>query len=334
MLSLRFASRGVRGAAARRPMSASPAALVKQLRAESGAPMMECKRAIDAVGTDGGMQAALEWLRKRGTALAAKKAGREALQGLVGVVVRDGPGERWGAAVEVNSETDFVSRNETFLELVESVARAAAAHAESRGTEGELSLDELRQAVTPSGATVADALTDAVTAIRENIVLRRASALRAGDGGAIEPYVHGAAAPARAGFQAGRIGTLVAVDGGGAEGAAEAARGVAMHVAAAAPRYLARGDVPAGALEHERGILREQALAEGKPDAVADKIVEGRLGKFFEEQCLLEQQYVVAASDAKPPKVADVLPPGASFRQFVRMQCGETVAADAAAASK
>lgn len=313
--------------APRRALAVS-AKQVKELRASTGAPMIECKQALEEAGPD--MEAALEWLRKKGTAVAAKKAGRETAQGLVGVAVAGGgpSGEDWwGALVEVNSETDFVARNERFVDLVGGIARAAVRRAKAHADAG-LTVEALAEAETEPGVTVADALTDAITSIRENIVVRRVRVVRAAAGeGVIAPYVHGAAAPAANGVQAGRVGTLVALRGpAGAEPDAGLGRRLAMHVAAANPTYLARGDVPEEVLAKEREILRTQALEQGKPESVVDKMIQGRLNKFYEETCLADQTFLVASGDdGKPPKVAKVLPAGTEIQEFAKFVCGEAV---------
>lgn len=255
-------------------MAEITAALVKELRDKTGAGMMDCKRALTETGGD--LEAAVDWLRKKGLAAAAKKAGRVAAEGLIGVVAQ---GAR-GAMVEVNAETDFVARNEQFQDFVRRVADVALA------TDGDV--ERVRTASYPGGGTVGDKLTNLVATIGENMSLRRAAALKVAKG-VVASYVHSAAAPGL-----GKIGVLVALESAGDEGKLLAlGKQLAMHVAAANPQALSIAEVDPKALERERGVLREQAAASGKPPAVVEKMVEGRLRKYYEDVVLLEQLYVV-----------------------------------------
>ncbi|HKR19020.1 MAG TPA: translation elongation factor Ts [Stellaceae bacterium] len=256
-------------------MAEVTAALVKDLREKTGAGMMDCKRAL--AETQGDLEGAVDWLRKKGLAAAAKKAGRVASEGLVGVAVKGNV----GALVEVNAETDFVARNETFQNYVRTVAQIAL----DKGDD----VEALKAAPFPdSGRTVGEELTHMIATIGENMSLRRAKRLAVAKG-AVVAYMHSALAPGL-----GKIGVLVAL---GSDALADklnaAGRNLAMHVAAANPRYLDTGSVDAKDLERERGVLREQAKASGKPDNIIDKMVEGRLKKFYEDTVLLEQVYVV-----------------------------------------
>ncbi|HEX3498452.1 MAG TPA: translation elongation factor Ts [Stellaceae bacterium] len=255
-------------------MAEITASLVKELREKTGAGMMDCKRALGE--TQGDIEGAVDWLRKKGLAAAAKKAGRIAAEGLVGVATAGNA----GAVVEVNSETDFVARNEAFQNFVRQVADLALAKGD---------LDSVTAAAFPgTGRSVAEELTHLVATIGENMSLRRIRRLEVGKG-VVVSYVHNALV---AGL--GKIGVLVAL-----ESAADAARlsalgkQLAMHVAAANPQFLTIADVDAASLDRERDILREQAKASGKPDAIIDKMVEGRLRKYYEEVVLLEQIFVV-----------------------------------------
>ena len=256
-------------------MAEVTAALVKELRDKTGAGMMDCKRALGE--TSGDMEGAVDWLRKKGLAAAAKKAGRVAAEGLVGVATR-GPA---GAVVEVNSETDFVARNELFQAFVRTVAALAV------GGSGDV--EELKRAPYPgTGRTVAEELTELVGRIGENLVLRRSARLAVGEG-LVASYMHNALAPGL-----GKIGVLVALESAAsAEALAELGRQLAMHVAAASPLYLDIAAVPQAALERERAVLREQAAGSGKAEAIVERMVEGRLRKFYEETVLLEQIFVI-----------------------------------------
>jgi len=251
------------------------AALVKELREKTGAGMMDCKRALG--DSNGDIEAAVDWLRKKGLSAAAKKAGRVAAEGLIGVATRDAA----GALVEVNSETDFVARNEAFQSFVRTIADLAVS--------GHGELDALTRTPYPeTGRSVEEELTHLIATIGENLVLRRSVRLSVGQGGVFS-YVHNTLGPGL-----GKIGVLVALESGAPRAAfADLGRQLAMHVAAASPLYLDIPSVPPAALERERGVLREQALASGKSGGIIDRMVEGRLRKFYEEFVLTEQIFVV-----------------------------------------
>jgi len=291
-------------------MAEITAALVKDLREKTGAGMMDCKKALTETGGD--LEGAVDWLRKKGLAAAAKKAGRVAAEGLVGVVTE---GKR-GAVVEINSETDFVARNEAFQDFVSTVARLAL---DAGGD-----LDTLSGASYPeTGNTVAERLTDLIAKIGENLNLRRTGCLEVSEG-AVASYVHNQAAPGL-----GKIGVLVALESSGDQAKLEAlGKQVAMHVAAAAPQAIDSTGVDASALERERSVLSEQARASGKPEEIIAKMVEGRLRKFYEEVCLLEQTYVIDGENkvGKALKQAEAAV-GAPIRVagFLRFQLGEGV---------
>ena len=251
------------------------AALVKELRDKTGAGMMDCKRALGDTGGD--IEGAVDWLRKKGLAAAAKKSGRVAAEGLVGVATRG----HAGAAVEVNSETDFVARNELFQNFVRTAGVLAL------GAGGDV--DALKEAPYPgTGRTVAGELTELVARIGENLVLRRSAHLEV-ERGVVASYVHNSLGPGL-----GKIGVLVALESE-AEGDALAGVGrqLAMHVAAAKPLYIDIAAVSPAALDRERAVLREQAQASAKTEAIVERMVEGRLRKFYEEVVLLEQIFVI-----------------------------------------
>jgi elongation factor Ts len=256
-------------------MAEVTAALVKELRDKTGAGMMDCKRALGDSGGD--IEAAVDWLRKKGLSAAAKKAGRVAAEGLIGAAVRGTA----GALVEVNSETDFVARNKAFQSFVQTVGELAVA--------GDGGLESLMQTPYPSsGRTVEAELTYLISTIGENLVLRRSTRLAVGQGGVFS-YVHNALGPG-----IGKIGVIVALESSAPGGAlAELGKQLAMHVAAAAPLYLDIASVAESALERERNVLREQARASGKAEGIIERMVDGRLRKFYEEVVLLEQIFVV-----------------------------------------
>jgi elongation factor Ts len=291
-------------------MAEITAALVKELRDRTGAGMMDCKRALGDTGGD--IEGAVDWLRKKGLAAAAKKAGRVAADGLVGVATR-GPA---GAVVEVNSETDFVARNELFQALVRAVAALAA------GGDGDV--EALKQMPYPgTDRTVADELTELVGRIGENLVLRRTARLAVGKGH-VASYVHNSLAPGL-----GKIGVLVALESEASGEAVETlGRQLAMHVAAANPQYLDTASVPGSALDRERAVLREQAQGSGKTDAIVERMVEGRLRKFYEEVVLLEQVFVIDG-ETRVSKVVEAAAKAAGkpvrVAGFVRYALGEGV---------
>jgi elongation factor Ts len=256
-------------------MAEVTAALVKELREKTGAGMMDCKRALDDSGGD--IEVAVDWLRKKGLATAANKAGRVAAEGLIGVATQ-GP---IGAVVEVNSETDFVARNKEFQSFVKSVSELAL--------DGDGEIEVLKEAIFPSsGRTVEAELTHLISTIGENLVLRRLQRLSTREG-AVFSYVHNALGPG-----IGKIGVIVVLTSSApADELAGLGKQLAMHVAAASPLYLDIASVPQSALDRERGVLREQARASGKPEGIIEKMVDGRLRKFYEEVVLLEQIFVV-----------------------------------------
>ena len=291
-------------------MTQITAALVKELRDRTGAGMMDCKRAL--IETAGDIEAAVDWLRKAGLAAAARKAGRIAAEGLVAVAVDGGT----GAVVEVNAETDFVARNETFQDFVRTVAGIALERGGDVTAVGSAAYPE-------TDGTVDGRLKALVATIGENMTLRRAAVVKA-EPGIVATYVHNAIAPGL-----GRIGVLVALESE-ADGADLEAlgRGLAMHVAAASPQAVARDDVDPAALEREKSVFAEQARASGRPAEFIDKMVQGRLRKYFEEVCLLEQTYVIDG-ETRVEKVlqaaAEELGAAVSVAAFVRFALGEGV---------
>jgi elongation factor Ts len=290
-------------------MAEITASLVKELRDKTGAGMMDCKKALTE--TSGDIEAAVDWLRKKGLAAAAKKAGRIAAEGLVAVAA-SGPR---GAVLEVNAETDFVARNDQF----QAFAAAAAEVALSVGGD----LEKAKVAAFPGGGTVADKLTSLVATIGENMSLRRSASL-AVPAGVVVSYIHNAVAPGL-----GKIGVLVALESTGAADRLSAlGKQIAMHVAAANPSALDIGSVDPSALERERAILSEQAAASGKPAQVIEKMVEGRLRKFYEETVLLEQVFVVDGESRVKDVVAGVaneLGTSVKLAGFLRYALGEGV---------
>ncbi|BCH09880.1 elongation factor Ts [Mesorhizobium sp. 131-3-5] len=250
------------------------AAQVKELRDLTGAGMMDCKAALNE--TNGNMEEAVDWLRKKGISKADKKAGRTAAEGLIGVDA----GVREAAIVEVNSETDFVARNEQFQELVRNIAKVALAY----GT-----TEAVAAAKYPgSDKTVTEVIKDAVGTIGENISFRRSAKLTVPHG-AVATYVHNSVAD-----NLGKLGVLVAIETTGNEHAANAfARQVAMHVAATNPMALTAEQIDPAAVEREKAIFSDQARQSGKPEAIIEKMVEGRLRKFYEEVVLLKQAFVL-----------------------------------------
>ncbi len=255
-------------------MAEITAALVKNLREKTGAGMMDCKKALTESAGD--LEAAVDWLRKKGLAAAAKKAGRVAAEGLVGVAAEG----LKGAIVEVNSETDFVARNDAFQGFVSSTVSMAL------GAGGDF--DALLAAECPGGGTVASNLTDMIAKLGENMSVRRAGLLQVSDG-VVAAYTHNQVAPGL-----GKIGVLVALESSGDKAKLAAfGRQLAMHVAATNPQALDSSDLDPAAVERERRVLGEQARASGKPENVVEKMIEGRLRKFYEEVCMLDQVFVI-----------------------------------------
>jgi elongation factor Ts len=290
-------------------MAEITAGSVKELRERTGAGMMDCKKAL--AETKGEMEAAIDWLRAKGLAAAAKKAGRTAAEGLVGVAVE---GHR-GAVVEVNSETDFVAKNEIFQDFVRNVAKLALQH----GTD----VEALSAAQYPEGGSVQEKLTDNIAKIGENQSLRRATVVEVNEG-AVVSYVHNQVAPGL-----GKIGVLVALESAApAEALTALGKQIAMHVAAAHPQALDADSLDPALVERERAVAMEKAKESGKPQNIIEKMVEGGLAKFRKDNALLSQLFVM---DNKTP-VAEVVASaakdagtGITLRGFVRFQLGEGI---------
>lgn len=283
-------------------MAEITAALVKDLRERTGAGMMDCKKALTEVGGD--LEEAVDWLRKKGLSAAAKKSGRVAAEGLVAVASAAGR----AAMVEVNAETDFVARNEMFQAFAETVAQVALSVGED--------VEAIKAAAYPgAGHTVGAELTRLVATIGENMTLRRARLLTVSKG-VVASYVHNAIKPGL-----GKIGVLAAVAGEGEIEALEAlGRQIGMHVAFTKPDSLDIDGVEPAALEHEKKVLTEQARASGKPDKIIEKMVEGRIRKYYEEVVLLEQVWV---HDGESRVRAVVEKAGARLEGFARFALGE-----------
>ena len=291
-------------------MSEIKASMVKELRERTGAGMMDCKVALGE--NDGDIDAAIDWLRTQGLSVAAKKAGRVASEGLVGVVV-DGSK---GAIVEVNAETDFVARNRDFQNFVSEVAKL------SLSTSGDL--DEVMLSVSEtSNKTVSEALTNMVATVGENLQLRRVKLLQT-DRGIISSYVHNSLQPGL-----GKIGVLVCIESEGDNKRLEAlGKQLAMHVAAANPSSLSRESLDEDEINREKNVLREQARDSGKSQEIIEKMVEGRLKKFYQEVCFLEQQFVVDAEYSVAQaidKVAKELGCSIRIETFSRFALGEGI---------
>ena len=290
-------------------MAEITAATVKELRERTGAGMMDCKKAL--AETNGEMETAIDWLRAKGLSAAAKKAGRTAAEGLVGVAV---DGKR-GAVVEVNSETDFVAKNEIFQDFVHNVAKLTLEH----GTD----VEALGATAYPGGGTVQEKLTDNIAKIGENQSLRRAAVLQVNQG-AVVSYVHNQVAPGL-----GKIGVLVALESAApTETLTQLGKQIAMHAAAAHPLALNADELPESLIERERGIAMEKAKESGKPENIVEKMVEGGLAKFRKENALISQLFVM---DNKTP-VAEVVASAAKdagtdieLKGFVRFQLGEGI---------
>ena len=290
-------------------MAEITAATVKELRERTGAGMMDCKKAL--AETNGDMEAAIDWLRAKGLSAAAKKAGRTAAEGLVGVAVE---GKR-GALLEVNSETDFVAKNELFQDFVRNAAQIAL----QKGTD----IDAIAAADYPAGGTVAEALTNNIAKIGENQSLRRAAIAEVTEG-VVVPYVHNQVAPGL-----GKIGVLVALESAApAETLNALGKQIAMHVAAANPLALNADELDPALVERERGVAMEKAKESGKPQNIVEKMVEGGLAKFRKDNALLSQLFVM---DNKTP-VAEVIAQAAKeagtgivLKSFTRFQLGEGI---------
>ena len=270
------------------------ASMVKELRETTGAGMMDAKKALTE--TNGDFEAAIDWLRTKGLAKAAKKSSRVAAEGLVAVAISDGK----GVAVEVNSETDFVAKNSDFQEMVKAIANAAL----------DVSSTEQLAEASINGKKVSDTLTDNIAKIGENMTLRRMEAIEAER---VVSYVHNSAAQ-----DMGQIGVLVAINGENTE----FARQVAMHVAAANPQALSSAELDQSVVEREKNILTEQARESGKPEQVIEKMIQGRMKKFLAEVTLLGQDFVINPDLTVEAAAREA---GVEIVSYVRMAVGEGI---------
>ena len=273
------------------------AALVKELREKTGAGMMDCKKVLTE--TDGDMEKAAELLRERGIAKAAKKSDRIAAEGLVAAYVT--ADKKVGAIVEVNAETDFVAKNAEFKSFVDDIACQVA-------EKNPANVEELleQKYIKDESKTVKEVLTNKIATIGENMTIRRF--VRFESAGLVESYIHGE----------GKIAVLVNL----AKGETELAKDICMQIAAARPEYLSRNDVPESAVQKEMEILKAQAMNEGKPAEIAEKMVQGRIGKFYGEICLLEQEFV---KDPSMKVEQLVKSKGAEVTAFARFEKGEGI---------
>lgn len=273
------------------------AKMVKELREKTDAGMMDCKKALTE--SDGDMDKAIDYLREKGVSKAAKKADRVAAEGLT-YIKHEGNS---AVLVEVNSETDFVAKNDHFKTLIEQVADHLL-------KENPQTVDEaLEQTMNETGKTVGDTVTDVIAKIGEKVSLRRFQVVTKGDQDTFGTYLH----------MGGRIGVIAVLQGTGQE---ETAKDVAMHVAAINPRFISRDEVPESEVESEKELLKQQALNEGKPEHIVEKMVQGRLNKYFEEICLLDQAFVKDTDQKVGQYVKDK---GSAVDSFVRYEVGEGI---------
>ena len=288
-------------------MAEITAALVKELREKTGAGMMECKKALTE--SNGDLEGAIDYLRKKGLSVAEKKASRVASQGLVGV---KSTGKK-GAVIELNSETDFVAKNDEFQKMALNMVDAALEN-------GDL---EAVKAAQLNGKSIADNLTDLIAKIGENMSLRRTAALSV-ENGVVASYIHNTAAP-----NLGKIGVLVALESNAdAAKLQEVAKQIAMHIAAAAPQALDIDSLDKAAVEHEKSIYSEQARQSGKPENIIEKMIEGRIRKFYEEVVLLEQAYIMDPDKKVKDVIAEAskeLGAPVELKGYVRFALGEGI---------
>ncbi|GHS91685.1 elongation factor Ts [Alphaproteobacteria bacterium] len=284
--------------------------LIRKIREKTGAGMMDCKTAL--VEVDGNFDEAVDWLRKKGLAAAAKKASRVAADGLVCVAAKD---DRSAVVLEVNSETDFVAKNQKFQDFVLSVAKMAA--------ESSLTDRDALLSASLNGTPLNDAATDLIAVLGENIDVRRVASVTVSEG-IVAAYVHSAVAPGL-----GKIGVLVALESSGtSEILKEFGHKLAMHAAASSPFYLTIADVPTSVIDHEKEILREQIAGSDRPPEVLEKMLEGRVRKFFEETVFVEQPYVMDNKKkvaAAVQEFAKELGAPVALKAFVRFALGEGI---------
>jgi elongation factor Ts len=295
-------------------MAEITAQLVKELREITGVGMMDCKKALTETGGD--IEASIDWLRAKGLSKAAKKADRVAAEGLVAVALHDDGKGMTGAVIELNAETDFVSRNAQFQEGARKAAQAAL------GVEGG-DIQALNAAALADGQSVSEMITGMIATIGENMMVRRSARFVVPEG-AVAAYIHNATAP-----ELGRIGVLVALNSTGPhDRVQDIGRKVAMHIAATQPLALTVEEVDPAIVERERGILAEKAAASGKPANVVEKMVEGGLRKFYEESVLLKQAFVMEPDhtvEAYVEKAAKEMGHPVTVTGFVRLALGEGV---------
>ncbi|SMF47105.1 translation elongation factor Ts [Pseudobacteriovorax antillogorgiicola] len=277
------------------------AAQVKELRQKTGVGMMECKKALTETGGD--IEKAILYLRERGMSRAAKKADRVTAEGLVKVVISDD--QTAGSVVEVNCETDFVSKNEDFIKFIDQVAKLALDNSVN-------DIDQLK-ALDMDGKSVGDTLTSLIATIGENLNLRRVATLKAANG-VVSGYTH----------MGGRIGTLVLLEGATGEDVQEVGKDLAMHAAAASPRYLKSDDVNPAEVEQEKELGKKKLLEQGKPENMIEKILVGQINKFYKEICLVEQAFV-KDPNYTVKKLVDEKGKGAELSAYVRFQLGEGI---------
>lgn len=279
------------------------AAMVKELREKTGAGMMDCKKALSA--TNGDFEAAIDFLREKGLASAAKKAGRIAAEGVVMATVSSDM--KTGVVVEVNCETDFVAGTPDFKDFASDIAKQVEL---SSATSVEALLEE--KSISDAENTVADVVKGKIAKIGENISVRRFTKYTTTNG-IVASYIHGG----------GRIGVLVEIEGADSS-LADFAKDIAMQIAAANPTCISRDEVDQKDIEHERKVLREQALAEGKPEKIVEKMVDGRLEKYYKEVCLLDQEYI-KDGDYTVGKLLEKTGKGLKIARFTRYQLGEGI---------
>jgi elongation factor Ts len=300
-------------------MTEITAQLVKELREKSGVGMMDCKKALQETGGD--IEAAMDWLRTKGLSKAAKKADRIAAEGVVAVALRDDGAGMTAAVIELNAETDFVARNEQFQNGARKVAKAALDV--DAITDKSADIQALNAAPLEDGQSVSDMITGMIATIGENMMVRRAARFVVPEG-AIAAYIHNAAAP-----DLGRIGVLVALKSDGPhDRVQDIGRKVAMHIAATQPMALNTDELDPAAVERERAIFSEQAAQSGKPANVVEKMVEGRIRKFYEEVVLLKQAFVMEPEltvEAYVAKAAKDMGHAVAVVGFVRLALGEGV---------
>jgi elongation factor Ts len=284
------------------------ATLVKDLREKTGAGMMDCKKALTE--TSGDFESAIDWLRAKGLAAAAKKAGRVAAEGLTAICVNG----LKGAAVEINSETDFVAKNQNFQNLVKEVSEIAVKHN---------NIESLKAATTKSGKSVEDEVVANVATIGENLNLRRMQSVSVNDG-VIASYMHNAAAE-----NMGKIAVLVALESTGDKAKLmETAKQIAMHIAAARPECLNEESVDPALVQREKDVFTEQSRASGKPDNIIEKMIEGRIRKFLEEIVLLNQVFVIDGKTKISEVVANLakeIGAPVKLKSYVRFELGEGI---------